>query len=184
MSPMKNSLLISLLIAVVGITSILLWLSKVESISYGDLKTVLTTTTATFGTLLGIITAGLMFTQGKFSELASELGEKSADYLAEMLPLEKIQEIGSHLLALRKAFAQLGVDTAIAEEKNLYERVVAKASSMFVNFAVLLNLKLRQQGLPGTGLLISEMDPQLHQVYQRETRSIKKSGKSLPPSSK
>jgi hypothetical protein len=174
MNPMKNSLLIAVLIAAVATTSILLWLNKAESISYNDLKTVLTTTTATFGTLLGIITAGLMFTQGKFSELASELSEKSPDYLAEMLPHEKIQEIESHLLALRKTFAELQKGTTIAQEENLYERITAKASSMFVNFAVLLNLKLRQQGLPNTGVLISEMDPQLYQLYQNQTKSIKK----------
>jgi len=145
-----------------------------KSISYADMKTVLTTTTATFGTLLGIITAGLMFTQGRFSELASELTEKSPNYLAKVLSLEKIQSIETHLLALRKTFSQLAGSTTIAEERNLYERIVAKASSIFVNFAVLLNLKLTQQGLVDTDLLVSEMDSSLYRVYQKRRQSIKK----------
>jgi hypothetical protein len=141
--------------------------------SYADLTTVLTTTTATFGTLLGIITAGLMFTQGKFIELASELSEKSLTYLAEMLSLEKIQSIETHLLALRKTFAQLEATTTVAEEKNLYRKIATKASLMFVDFAVLLNLKLKQQGLPDTGLLVSEMDPQLYNEYQKKRKDVK-----------
>jgi len=175
MSYLKNSsLLISILLVAVGLVFILAWLNMAGSMSYSDLTTALTTTTATFGTLLGIITAGLMFTQGKFSELASELIEKSPDYLAKVLSLDKIQSIGTHLLALKKAFTQLAAFTTIAEERNLYERITAKASSMFVDFAVLLNLKLRQQGLVDTGLLVSEMDSSLYKVYRKRVQSINK----------
>jgi len=171
MNYLKKSLfLVSILLVAVGAAFILALLSFAESISYGDLKTVLQTTTATFGTLLGIITAGLMFTQGRFSELASELTEKSPHYLS----LEKMQSIESHLHALEKTFTQLAATTTIAEERNLYERVSRKASLMFVNFAVLLNLKLSQQGLPETSLLLSEMDSNLHKVYQKRRQNIKK----------
>jgi hypothetical protein len=142
--------------------------------SYANLATALETTTATFGTLLGIITAGLMFTQGKFSELTSELTEKSPHYLAEVLSLEKIQSIETHLLALRKTFTQHAATTTVAEERNLYERIATKASSMFAHFAVLLNLKLKQQGLPEASLLTSEMDQPLYKVYQRTRQNIKK----------
>jgi len=175
MSYLKNSLfLFSVFLIAVGIIFILAWLYAAEFTSYADMKTALTTTTAVFGTLLGIITAGLMFTQGKFSELSSELGEKSPDYLADVLSLEKIQSIETHLLTLRKAFSQLAATTTITEEKNLYERISAKTSSMFVNFAVLLNLKLKQQGLPDAGLLVSEMDSNLYKVYEKERKNIKK----------
>jgi len=175
MSFLKNSsLLISILLIGAGLTFILIWLSMAKSISYADMKTILTTTTATFGTLLGIITAGLMFTQGKFSELASELTEKSPDYLAKVFSLEKIQSIETHLLPLRKTFTHLAATTAIAKERNLYERIITKTSSVFVDFAVLLNLKLKQQGLPDTGLLVSEMDPNLYKVYQKRRQGIKK----------
>jgi len=175
MSHLKNSLfLFSVFLIAVGIIFILAWLYATEYTSYADMKTALTTTTAVFGTLLGIITAGLMFTQGKFSELSSELGEKSPDYLADVLSLEKIQSIETHFLTLRKAFSQLAATTTITEEKNLYERISAKTSSMFVNFAVLLNLKLKQQGLLDTGLLVSEMDSNLYKVYEKERKSIKK----------
>jgi len=170
----NSSLLISILLVGVGLTFILIWLSMAKSISYADMKTILTTTTATFGTLMGIITAGLMFTQGKFSELASELTEKSPDYLAKALSLEKIQSIETHLLSLKKAFTQLATSTTIAEERNLYERIVTKASSIFVDFAVLLNLKLTQQGLVDTGFLVSEMDSSLYKVYQKRRQSISK----------
>jgi len=145
-----------------------------KSISYADMKTILTTTTATFGTLLGIITAGLMFTQGKFSELASELTEKSPNYLAKVLSLEKIQSIETHLLALKKAFTQLAASTTIAKEKNLYEKIATKASSMFVDFAVLSNLKLTQQGLADVSFLVSEMDSSLYKAYQKRIRSVNK----------
>jgi len=175
MSYLKNSWFrISILLVAVGLIFILARLNMVESTSYADLRTALTTTTATFGTLLGIITAGLMFTQGKFSELASELTEKSSDYLAEVLSLEKIQSIETRLLALRKAFIQLAANTTITEERNLYERIITKGSSIFVNFAVLLNLKLKQQGLPDADLLVSEMDPNLYKVYQKRRQIIKK----------
>lgn len=175
MSYLKSSLLfISFLLVAVGVAFILAWLYTAGFTSYADMKTALTTTTATFGTLLGIITAGLMFTHGKFSELSSELSEKSPDYLAKVLSLEKIQSIETHLLALRKTFTQLAATTTITEERNLYERIIANASSMFVNFAVLLNLKLKQQGLPDSGLLVSEMDSNLYKVYEKERKSIKK----------
>lgn len=109
MSYLKNSLLlISILLVAVGVVFISAWLNTAESISYADLKTALTTTTATFGTLLGIITAGLMFTQGKFSELSSELNEKLPKYLADILSLKRIQAIETRLIALRKIFTQLG----------------------------------------------------------------------------
>ena len=45
---------------------------------------------------------------------------------------------------------------------------------MFVNFALLLNLKLSQQGLPETSLVLSEMDSNLHNVYQKRRQNIKK----------
>jgi len=175
MNYLKNSLfLIFILLVAVGAAFFLAWLSISKSISYGDLKTALETTTATFGTLLGIITAGLMFTQGRFSELASELNEKSPHYLSEVLSLEKMQSIETHLHALEKTFTQLAETTTVAQERNLYQRVSRKASLMFVNFAVLLNLKLRQQGLPETGLVLSEMDSNLYKVYQKRRQNIKK----------
>jgi hypothetical protein len=171
----KNTIFfISVLLVVLGIAFVLIWRNATESMNYADVKTVLTTTTATFGTLLGIITAGLMFTQGKFSELASDLSEKSPDYLTEILPLEKMQSMGTHLFALRKTFTQLEKVTTVVEEKNLYRRIISNASSVFVNLAVLLNLKLERQGLPDTGLLVSEMDPQVYGTYQKERRKIRK----------
>lgn len=175
MSFFKNSsLLISILLVGLGLIFILIWPGMTTSLSYADMKTILTTTTQTFGTLLGIITAGLMFTQGKFSELASELTEKSPDYLAKVLSLEKIQSIETHLLALKKAFTQLAASTTIAEERNLYERIATKASSIFVDFAVLFNLKLRQQGLVDTRFLVSKMDSSLYKVYRKRIHSINK----------
>jgi len=166
--------LISILLILFGVTFILTWQNVTGSMNYADVKTVLTTTTATFGTLLGIITAGLMFTQGKFSELASELSEKSPNYLTETLSLEKIQSFGTYLLALRKAFTQLEAGTTIVEEKNLYRRIITGTSSMFVGLVVLLNLKLKQQGLSDAGLLVSEMDSQLYRKYQKERKGIRK----------
>ena len=115
----------------------LAWRNIGSPVDFADLKTVLTTTTATFGSLLGIITAGLMFTHGKFSELASELGEKSPDYLSGVLSLEKVQAMGNHLLSLRRSFLLLETQTTVEEEKSLYRRVVDKASSMYVKLAVL-----------------------------------------------
>jgi len=172
---LKNPLvLVSILLVVVGAAFILGWLSIAKSVGYGDLKTALETTTATFGTLLGIITAGLMFTQGRFSELASELTEKLPHYLFEVLSLEKMQSIETHLHALEKTFTQLAHATAITQERNLYESVSKKASSIFVNFAVLLNLKLRQQGLPETGLVLSEMDSSIYKVYRKRRQNVKK----------
>ena len=163
MSYVKSSFLfIFILLIVVGIVSALAWLYSAEFTSYADMQTALTITTETFGVLLGIITAGLMFTHGKFSELSSELSEKSPQYLSDVLSLEKIQSIETNLAALQKTFTKLVTNATIAEEKNLYERVITGASSIFVDFAVLLNLKLKQQELPDTGLLTSEMDPKLY----------------------
>jgi hypothetical protein len=152
----------------------LAWRNVTGVLDFADLKTVLTTTTATFGSLLGIITAGLMFTHGKFSELASELGEKSSHYVSGTLSLEKIQVVGNYLLALRKTFSLLETQSTIEEEKDLYRRVVEKASSIYVDFAVLSNLKLMQQGLAETDLMISGMDPQLYAAYKRERGRVQK----------
>lgn len=180
MSYMKVLLLsFSFILIAVGTVSVLAWLYTVEFASYADMQTALTITTETFGVLLGIITAGLMFTQGKFSELSSELSEKSPHYLAIILSLEKIQSIETNLIALRKTFTKLATNTTITEEKNLYERVVTGTSSLFVNFAVLLNLKLKQQGLPDTGLLTSEMDSNLYKIYEKEIKSVKKEWQPL-----
>ncbi len=167
-------LLIFVLFASLGMVFILVWASAFWSISYSDLRTVLTTTTATFGSLLGIITAGLMFTHGKFSELAGELSEKSPNYLTEASSLEKVQLIGTHLLALRKAFSQLEKDATLLEEKTLYRRITENASSIFVGFAVLLNLRLQQRGLTDTGFLVSEMDPQLYARYREDRENVRK----------
>jgi len=175
MSYLKGSLfLISILLAAVGVVFFLAWLYMTEFTIYTDMKAALTITTETFGMLLGIITAGLMFTQAKFGELSSELSEKSPHYLTDVLSLEKIQSIGNQLVTLRKTFIQLAANTIVAEERNLYERIVAKTSLMFANFAVLLNLSLKQHGLPDTGLLISEMDSNLYKVYKKGIKSIKK----------
>jgi len=172
---LKGSLfLISILLVAAGVAFFLAWLYMAEFTIYTDMKAALTITTETFGMLLGIITAGLMFTQAKFGELSSELSEKSPHYLADVLSLEKIQSIGNQLLTLRKTFTQLAANTAVAEERNLYERIVAKTSLMFANFAVLLNLNLKQHGLPDTGLLISEMDSNIYKVYKKGIKSIKK----------
>lgn len=169
-----SSFLISALLIGAGLFLVSLWLTVAKAMTYTDLRTVLTTTTATFGTLLGIITAGLMFTQGRFSELASELAEKSPNYLTNILSLERIQPIETGLLALKKTFNQLAASTAIAEEKKIYERIVTKASSMFVDFAVLLNLKLTQEGLMDTVFSASEMDSQLYGVYQKRRQNVTK----------
>jgi len=152
----------------------LAWRTVTASMDFADLKTVLTTTTATFGSLLGIITAGLMFTHGKFSELASELGEKTPHYISDTLPLEKIQTIGNNLLALRKSFSILETQSTVEEEKELHKRVIGKSSSIYIDFAVLSDLKLRQQGLAETDLMISGMDPQLYTAYKKERHRVKK----------
>jgi hypothetical protein len=169
-----RKLLAVLVLGTSAIAFFLAWRNITSSIDFADLKTVLTTTTATFGSLLGIITAGLMFTHGKFSELASELGEKSPDYLSGTLSLERIQAIGNNLLALRRTFSQLETQTAIEEEKSLYRRVVEKTSSMYVGFAVLSNLKLIQQGLAETDLMVSGMDTKLYASYRKERDQVKK----------
>ena len=90
------------------------------------------------------------------------------------LSLEKVQTIGNNLLALRKTFSLLETQTTVEEEKNLYRRVVEKASSMYVDFAVLSDLKLTQQGLAETDLMISGMDPQLYVNYKKERNQVKK----------
>jgi hypothetical protein len=172
MSYLKSSILVSIFLVAVGLVFILAWLNISNSLSYTDLTSTLTATTLTFGTLLGIITAGLMFTQGTFGELASDLAEKLPDYLVEALSLERIQSMEASLLATRKTFTQLAASTTIIEERDVYERIVKEASSMFVSFAVLLNLKLKQQGLPDTDLLVSEMDSDLYRVYRRRRQSI------------
>jgi hypothetical protein len=167
-------LLIPILLLLSIILLFVVVLSGVNSASYADLKTLIETNTAVFGTLLGIITAGLMFTQAKFGELAGELSDKSPDYLRNVLSLQEMQSIGENLLAWRKLFAKLANTTEIPEEKNLYRRIATESSSMFVNVAVLLNLKLAQQGLAGTHLLISEMSPNEHEDYGKKWHALKK----------
>jgi hypothetical protein len=169
-----RNVLIVILVGASVAASFLAWRNITSSIDFTDLKIVLTTTTATFGSLLGIITAGLMFTHGKFIELASELGEKSPDYLSDNLSLERVQTIGNNLLTLRKTFSLLETQTTVEQERNLYRRVVEKTSLMYVNLAVLSNLKLIQQGLPQTDLMISAMDPQLYADYIEERNRVKK----------
>jgi hypothetical protein len=170
----KPLIIISALLVAVALTFVLSWQTMAQSVSYADLTRALTTTTATFGTLLGVITAGLMFTQGAFSRLASELNEKSPIYLTEVLSLEKIQFIAVHLLALRKNFTQFATTTTIKEERDLYARIATEASNLFVDFAVILKLKLRHQGLPDTDLMVSEMDSTLYNVYKKTRQNIKK----------
>jgi hypothetical protein len=75
---------------------------------------------------------------------------------------------------LRKSFSLLETQTTVEEEKNLYRRVVEKASSMYVDFAVLSDLKLTQQGLAETDLMISGMDHQLYVNYKKEKNQVKK----------
>jgi len=172
---MKNALLvISILAVALALAIIVAQRNMANPVNYVDARTALTTTTATFGTLLGIITAGLMFTHGKYSELASELSEKLPEYLGNVLSLEKMQSIGTHLGTLRKTFSQLAATAAVSKEKSLYERVVTKASSMLVDLAVLLNLTLKQHGLPDTGLLVSEMDPGSYQLYEKKRQNLRK----------
>lgn len=170
----KFLLFLLVVLVAAGIILIFVWLRAAGSMNLANLTTALTTTTEILGTLLAIITAGLMFTQGKFSELVSELNNKSPDYLAEVFPIEKIQAIGTHLLSLREKFNILTATTTVPKEKNLYESIVSKTSLMFVDYAVLLNLKLKQQGLPPTDLLISEMDANLYRTYQKKRQGIKK----------
>lgn len=170
----SRNFLIVILVGISLIASFLAWRNITSPIDFADLRVVLTTTTTAFGSLLGIITAGLMFTHGKFSELASELGEKSPDYLSGNLSLERVQTIGNNLLALRKTFSLLVTQTTVEEERNLYQRVVEKASLMYVNLAVLSDLKLIQQGLAQTDLMISAMDPPLYADYGEERSRVKK----------
>ena len=175
MSHARKTLLVILILILGGILALILFLSNVaRSMDYSDLRTVLTTTTATFGSLLGIIVAGLMFTHGKFSELASELGEKAPDYLSETLSLEKVQQMETLLLALRKDFLQLEAEATVVEEKNLYGRIAEGVSSIFVDFVVLLNTKLQQQGLRDTDFMVSEMVPSLYARYREKKKTIRK----------
>lgn len=170
---------IIILLGTAVVAFLLAWRNIVSPMDFADLKTVLTTTTATFGSLLGIITAGLMFTHGKFSELASELGEKSPEYLSGNLSLEKVQAMGNHLLALRKAFSVLEAQTTVEEEKSLYRRVAEQASSVYVKLAVLSDLILMQQGLAKTDLMVSAMDPQLFANYREERNRVRKEWQML-----
>jgi len=141
---------------------------------FANLMTVLTTTALTLGTLLAIITAGLMFTQGKFSELISELNNKSSDYLASRFSMGTFQAIGAHLSTLREEFQSLKAAVTIDEEKNLYAKIVEKVSSMIADCAVLLNLGTKQKGLPPTDLFVSGMDPSLYAMYQKRRQGIRK----------
>lgn len=175
MSHLKiSSLLLSILLVAIGVVFISTWQNTAEFLSYADLKTALTTTTATFGTLLAIITAGLMFTQGKFSELSSEINEKLPEYLADILSLKRIQTIETRLIALRKIFTRSAATATISKEKDLYERIVKKASLMSANLAVLSYLKLKQQGLADTGFLVSEMNSDLYKAFEKRKQNIKK----------
>jgi len=170
----SNKFLSALLLGASFVAAFLAWRTATTSMDLADLKTVLTTTTATFGSLLGIITAGLMFTHGKFSELASELGERTPHYVSGTLPLEKIQTVGNNLLALRKSFSILETQSAVEEEKELYGRVIRKSSSIYIDFAVLSDLTLKQQGLAETDLMISGMDPQLYTVYKEKRHRVRR----------
>ena len=170
---------IVVLLGTAVVAFLLAWRNIVSPMDFADLKTVLTTTTATFGSLLGIITAGLMFTHGKFSELASELGEKSPEYLSGNLSLKKVQAMGSNLLALLKTFSQLETQTTVEEEKNLYRRVAEQASSIYVKLAVLSDLMLLQQGLAKTDLMVSGMDPRLFANYKEERSQVRKEWQML-----
>ena len=175
----SRTLSIVILLGTAVVAFFLAWRNIISPMDFADLKTVLTTTTATFGSLLGIITAGLMFTHGKFSELASELGEKSPDYLSGNVSLEKVQAMGNHLLSLRKTFLFLETQTTVEEEKNLYRRVAEKASSMYVKLAVLSDLMLMQQGLAKTDLMVSAMDPRLFADYKEERNQVRKEWQML-----
>ena len=175
----SRKLSIVILLGTSAVAFFLAWRNISSPIDFADLKTVLTTTTATFGSLLGIITAGLMFTHGKFSELASELGEKSPDYLSGTLSQEKVQTIGNNLLKLQKTSSLLETQTNIEEERNLYRKVAKKASSMYVKLAILSNLMLIQEGLGETDLMISAMDPQLYANYKEERNQVKKEWQTL-----
>jgi hypothetical protein len=177
----SRNVLIAILVGTSLVASFLAWRNITSPIDFADLRIVLTTTTTAFGSLLGIITAGLMFTHGKFSELASELGEKSPEYLSGNLSLERVQTIGNNLLALRKTFSLLETQTTVEEERNLYRRVVEKTSSMYVNLAVLSDLKSIQQGLAQTDLMISAMDPELYADYREERNRVKKEWQILAP---
>ena len=175
----SRTLSIVILLGTAVVAFLLAWRNIISPIDFADLKTVLTTTTATFGSLLGIITAGLMFTHGKFSELASELGDKSPDYLLGHLSLEKVQAMGNHLLALRKTFSLLETQATVEEEKSLYRRAAEKASSVYVKLAVLSDLMLMQQGLAETDLMVSAMDPQLFANYKEERNQVRKEWQML-----
>lgn len=174
MSYLKKSLLLfSVLLVAVGVVFISVWLTAAKSISHADLVTALTITTETFGTLLGIITAGLMFTQGKFSELSSEITGKLPGYLSDILSLKRIQTIESRLIALKKILAKLAETTTISKEKSLYERIIEKLSLVSADLAVLSYFKLKQQGLDA-GFLVSEMNSNLYKVFEKRKQKIKK----------
>lgn len=176
---LSRNLSVAILLSTAVVAFLLALRNIISPMDFVDLKTVLTTTTATFGSLLGIITAGLMFTHGKFSELASELGEKSPDYLSGVLSLERVQVMGNHLLSLRKSFLLLEGQATVEEERNLYRRVAEKASSMYVKLAVLSDLILMQQGLAKTDLMVSAMDPVLFASYREERSQVRKEWQML-----
>jgi hypothetical protein len=176
---LSRNLSVAILLSTAVVAFLLALRNIISPMDFVDLKTVLTTTTATFGSLLGIITAGLMFTHGKFSELASELGEKSPDYLSGVLSLERVQVMGNHLLSLRKSFLLLEGQATVEEERNLYRRVAEKASSMYVKLAVLSDLILMQQGLAKTDLMVSAMDPVLFSSYREERSQVRKEWQML-----
>lgn len=137
------------------------------------LMDVLTATVLTLGTLLAIITAGLMFTQGKHGELLSELNNKSSDYLTTHIAAGTFQAMGAHLSTLREEFKGLEASASVAEEKALYARARDRASSMLADCAVLLNLKMKQSGLPAIDLLTAGMDPALFALYEVRRRGLR-----------
>jgi hypothetical protein len=170
----KPTALFFVLLVAVGIAFFSIVLSRTPGMAYTDMRTILTTTTGTFGSLLGIITAGLMFTHGKYSELSSELGGKLSNYLFSELSLDKTQSIENHLITLRKTYTQLAANATVAEERTMYEKIVAKVSTLLIDVTVLLNLKLKQQGLSEPSVLISEMNSTVYNLYERRRASIRK----------
>lgn len=170
----KFSFVILGIVIAVALVFLYVWLNAKGSLSLETMMTIMTIATPTLGTLLAIITAGLMFTQGKFSELVSDLNNKSSDYLAKVFTFEIIQGLSADILVLREEFRRLSASTTIVEEKMLYERIVAKASVIYVCCAVLINLKMKQQRIPPSDLLTSQMDADLYNAYRKSRQIIKK----------
>jgi len=85
-----------------------------------------------------------------------------------------MRSIADSLLVWKKLFVKLVDTTEVVEEKNLYRRIVTKSSSMFVNVAVLLNLKLRQEGLGETSFLVSEMSSSELADYKEKWHGLKR----------